>query len=270
MADTIDRSLTNTLPSSLVSFTGDGGSLVRAYDLTHPFTIHTPGWVGYPSPKLWYFQRHATHGIVSQMLELPLHSGTHFDAQMHIISGGTDIGSIGLDRLLRQGVIVDISDEMHDWAVIKPHHITDRVEVRKGDILLYHTGYARYFNGGPEEDEERYFLRHPGGDRELAEWIVEMELAWTGFDTASGDNPLNTSIRTKWRPEIAANSARNGAERRRVVSRRRSIRDAQGPVSAGICHIENLGGRPVRVGTRRCTIGAFPIPIRAARHLLVA
>ena len=29
-----------------------------------------------------------------------------------------------------------------------------------------------------------------------------MELAWTGFDCASGDNPLNTSIRTKWRAEI--------------------------------------------------------------------
>ena len=35
-------------------------------DLTHTFSIHTPGWAGYPSPKLSYFQRHATNGIVSQ------------------------------------------------------------------------------------------------------------------------------------------------------------------------------------------------------------
>lgn len=263
MADTIDRSLTNTLPSSLVSFTGDGGSLVRAYDLTHPFTIHTPGWVGYPSPKLWYFQRHATHGIVSQMLELPLHSGTHFDAQMHIISGGTDIGSIGLDRLLRQGVIVDISDEMHDWAVIKPHHITDRVEVRKGDILLYHTGYARYFNGSPEEDEERYFLRHPGGGRELAEWIVEMELAWTGCDTASGDNPLNTSIRTKWRPEIARQfSDETGQAVDELFPADDLFVMHKVPFAAGICHLENLGGDLSDMGNRRCVIGAFPMPIQ--------
>jgi len=46
---------------------------MRLIDLTHPFSIHTPGWVGYPSPKLSYFQRFATQGIVSQMLELPLH-----------------------------------------------------------------------------------------------------------------------------------------------------------------------------------------------------
>src|SRR5207249_7617996 len=52
---------------------------MRLVDLTHRFSIHTPGWVGYPSPKLSYFQRHATQGIVSQYLETPLHAGTHFD-----------------------------------------------------------------------------------------------------------------------------------------------------------------------------------------------
>ena len=119
---------------------------------------------------------------------------------MHIISGGADIGSVPLDTLCREGVIVDLSDEMEDWTEIKPHHITDRVEVKKGDILLYNTGWHRYFNGGAEEDEERYYLRHPGGGRELAEWFVEMELAWTGMATGSGDHPMNTPIRHK-RPD---------------------------------------------------------------------
>ena len=48
---------------------------MRPVDLTHPFSIHTPGWVDYPSPKLSYFQRFATNGIVSQLLETPLHCG---------------------------------------------------------------------------------------------------------------------------------------------------------------------------------------------------
>jgi kynurenine formamidase len=239
-----------------------GGARARVYDLTHPFTIHTPGWVGYPSPKLSYFQRHATHGIVSQMLELPLHSGTHFDSEMHIISGGNDIASVPMSRLFREGVVVDISDEMHDWAVIKPHHITDRVEVKRGDILIYHTGYSRYFNGGPEEDEERYYLRHPGGDREFAEWIVDMELSWTGFDCGSGDNPLNTSIRTKWRPEIAGQFERATGQ---DVDELFPVEDLfvmhRVPFRQGICHMENLGGELGSVGNRRCTIGAFPMPI---------
>jgi kynurenine formamidase len=239
-----------------------GGVEVDVYDLTHRFSIHTPGWVGYPSPKLSYFQRHATNGIVSQLLELPLHSGTHFDAEMHIISGGKDIASVPMTTLFRSGVVVDIADEMEDWAVIKPHHITDRIEVEEGDILIYHTGYARHFNGGAEEDEERYFLRHPGGDREFAEWIAEMKLAWTGFDCASGDNPLNTSIRTKWRPEIAGQfEAKSGIDVDELFPVDDLFVMHRVPFRQGICHVENLGGQIAELGTRRCLIGAFPMAI---------
>src|SRR5207245_11178385 len=99
---------------------------MKLIDLTHPFSIHTPGWVGYPSPKLSYFQRFATQGIVSQLLELPLHSGTHYDSEMHIISGGKDIASVPINSLFREGVIVAISDEMRDWAVMKRSELHDR------------------------------------------------------------------------------------------------------------------------------------------------
>jgi kynurenine formamidase len=217
--------------------------------------------VGYPSPKLSYLQRHATHGIVSQWLETPLHSGTHFDGEMHIVSGGKDVRSVPLDRLCREGVIVDISDQMEDWAVIEPHHITDRIEVKKGDILIYHTGYHRHFNGGSEEDEERYFLRAPGGGRALAEWIVEMELAWTGFDTGTGDHPMNTSIRDK-RPdareeyeELIGQSVEERWPRKDLFVMHRV------PFRAGITHLENVGGDIDQALDRRCMIGAFPLPI---------
>jgi kynurenine formamidase len=234
---------------------------VKLVDLTHTFSIHTPGWVGYPSPKLSYFQRHATHGIVSQWLELPLHSGTHFDGEMHIVSGGSDIASVPIDRLCREGVIVDISDECEDWSVITPEMITSRVEVRRGDILIYHTGYHRYFNGGPEEDEERYYLRHPGGDRRLAEWIVDMELAWTGFDCGSGDHPMNTSIRYK-RPDATKAFERQVSKRVDDVFPEDDIFVMHRvPFRAGITHVENMGGDIEDALGRRCLIGAFPIPI---------
>lgn len=234
---------------------------MRLIDLTHTFSIHTPGWVGYPSPKLSYFQRLATHGIVSQWLELPLHSGTHFDGEMHIVSGGKDMASVPIGQLCREGVIVDLSDEMHDWAVIKPRHITDRMEVRKGDILVYHTGYHRYFGGRPQADEERYFLRHPGGDRELAEWFVEMQLAWTGCDCGSADHPMNTSIRFK-RPDAALRFEREtGLEVDEVYPEEDLFVMHKVPFPAGITHVENIGGDVEQALNRRCLIGAFPIPI---------
>lgn len=234
---------------------------MRTVDLTHTFNIHTPGWVGYPSPKLSYFQRHATNDIVSQLLELPLHSGTHIDAEFHTVSGGADIASIPLSRLVREGVIVDVSGVVEDFSVIKPHHITDQMEVRKGDILIYHTGYHRFYNGAPEEDEVRYFCRHPGGDREFAEWLVEMELSWTGFDCASGDHPMNTSIRDK-RPDVREQYEKMIGE---SVDDRWPREDIfvmhRLPFSKGIVHLENAGGDIDRVLNTRCTIGAFPIPI---------
>jgi kynurenine formamidase len=234
---------------------------VKIIDLTHTFSIHTPGWVGYPSPKLSYFQRHATHGIVSQMLDTPLHAGTHFDAEMHIISGGSDLASIPIDRLCRPGVIVDISDDMEDWGVIKPSHITSRADVREGDILIYHTGYHRYFNGNPEEDEERYFLRHPGGDREFAEWVAEMKFAWTGFDCASGDHPMNTSIRDK-RPDAREQYERQiGGSVEARWPRSDLFVMHKVPFRQGVTHVENIGGDIEHAVGHRCLIGAFPIPI---------
>jgi kynurenine formamidase len=235
---------------------------MKLVDLTHTFSIHTPGWVGYPSPKLSYFQRHATHGIVSQWLELPLHSGTHFDAEMHIISGGADLASVPLDRLCREGVIVDLSDELDDWSVITPEMITTRMEVKKGDILIYNTGYHRYFNGGPDEDEERYYLRHPGGDRRLAEWIVEMELAWTGFDCGSGDHPMNTSIRNKRPDATKAFERAVGKSVDEAFPEEDLFVMHRVPFRAGITHVENMGGALEDALNTRCLIGAFPIPIQ--------
>ncbi|MDR5684433.1 MAG: cyclase family protein [Armatimonadota bacterium] len=231
---------------------------MRAVDLTQPFSIHTPGWVGYPSPKISYIQRHHTHGIVSQYVEMPLHVGTHLDAEMHILSGGADIASVALDRLIGEGVIVDISEDMDDWTVIRPEHITRRAEVRKGDILIYHTGWSRYYNGCPHEDEVRYFCRHPGGGRELAEWIAEMEFRWTGFDCASADHPMNTSIRYK-RSDIAREyRRRTGRDPEEAFGEEDLFVMHHVPFRAGVLHVENIGGDIAHVLNRRCLIGCFP------------
>src|SRR4051812_15751834 len=81
---------------------------LRMVDLSHPLSIHTPGWVGYPGMKLYYTQNMQTNRIVSQRLESSLHVGTHLDAPLHGVAGGSDMASLPLDRLCREGVIVDI------------------------------------------------------------------------------------------------------------------------------------------------------------------
>lgn len=231
---------------------------MRYVDLSHPFNMHSPGWVDYPSPKISYFQRHATDGIVSQYIETPLHISTHLDAEMHGISGGADIASIPLETLIHEGVIVDLSDFVEDFTVIEPEHITERMEVREGDILIYHTGWHRYYNGRPEEDEIRYFCKHPGPSPRFAEWVVDMNLRWIGVDCGSADHPMNTSIRRK-KPEIAREyQKRTGHDPEEQFPEETLFVMHHEPFRNGIVHVENVGGDIEQVLNRRCLIGCFP------------
>jgi kynurenine formamidase len=230
----------------------------RLVDLTHPLSWHTPGWVGYPGMKLYYTQTLQTNRVVSQRIETSLHVGTHIDAPLHMARGGADMASMPLDRLCRDGVIIDISDVVGPWDEIKPHMLTDKIEIRPGDIVIYHTGFVKHYLGGSAEDLTTYMCRHPGGGRELAEWIVDMKLAWTGSDTGSGDHPMNTTIKNM-RPDIRREYER---EIGMPLEERWPDEDLfvmhSVPFQQGIVHAENVGGDLESVGTRRCRIGAFP------------
>ncbi|HEY7677389.1 MAG TPA: cyclase family protein, partial [Candidatus Methylomirabilis sp.] len=90
----------------------------KVVDLSHPWGMDTPPWVGYPSPKITYTQRLPYNKIVSQWIETSLHIGTHMDAPLHGTPGGCDMASIPLDQLVGDGVIVDISADVGDWGFI--------------------------------------------------------------------------------------------------------------------------------------------------------
>lgn len=245
---------------------------MRIVDLTHPWGIHTPGWVGYPGGKLYYTQNLQTNQIVSQKIETSLHSGTHLDGPMHGTDGGLDMASLPLGKLVHAGAIVDVSDEVGDWGLIEPEHITSKVEVCKGDILIIHTGFHRYYQGQPQQDLVRYFTMHPGGSVRLARWMADMEIRWWGIDAGSGDHPMNTTIRTM-RPDVLAKfeakvgmsySEFFGGDYEYVhhMSGREVFSDIfpmhHLAFQDGCIHAENVGGDIETVLNRRAVIGAFP------------
>ena len=232
--------------------------MTRLVDLSAPFSMHTPPWMGYASPKVSYVQRFSRAGVVSQWIEAALHLGTHLDSEMHITPNGNDIASIPLSRLYGEGVIVDVSDEVGEFDIIKPEHITKKVDVRKGDILLIHTGFHHYGEGERDQNEETYYCRHPGGYVELAQWFVEMEFKFTGVDCGSGDHAMNTQV-TGLRPDIVAEfEAKKGAKLEEIFPKSREYVMHKLPFPHGILHIENLGGDIDEVLNTRCTIGCFP------------
>ncbi|MXZ69377.1 MAG: cyclase family protein [Acidimicrobiia bacterium] len=244
---------------------------MKLVDLSHPINLHTPGWVGYPGSRMYYTQTLQTNRVVSQRIESSLHVGTHLDGPMHMADVIGDMASLPLTKLVHEGVIVDVSDEVSDWSIITPEMITSKVEVKKGDILIIHTGYHRYYQGKPEQDLTRYFCMHPGGTTELAEWMVERELAWWGIDAGSADHPMNTTIR-HMRPDLTRRfedkvgmSALEyfGEYTYTHHNSGREITEDLFPLHyltfpKGCIHAENVGGDIEMVLNQRCIIGAFP------------
>jgi kynurenine formamidase len=247
---------------------------LKIVDLTHPWSIHTPGWVGYPGGKLYYTQNLQTDQIVSQRLEVSLHSGTHLDGPMHGTDTMEGMADLPLTKLVHEGVIVDVSDVCGDWDLITPEHITSKVDVKPGDIIIIHTGWHRYYQGQPEQDLVRYFCMHPGGGIELARWMGELGVRWWGIDAGSGDHPMNTTIRDK-RPDLAARFEDHiGMPISKFFGEYEYIHHKSGrqvtseifpmhhlAFQEGCIHAENLGGDIAEVLNTRCIIGFFPLKI---------
>ena len=244
---------------------------MRIADLSHTMNIHTPGWVGYAGGKVYYAQTLQTNRIVAQRVDMALHSGTHLDGAMHATDTKGDMASYRLPFLVNKGVIIDVSAMVDDWSVITPDMLTASVEVEKGDILIIHTGYHRFYEGQPNQDLVRYFTMHPGGKIDLLQWMLDMEIKWFGIDAGSGDHPMNTSIRSM-RPDLTAQFEETVGmpaeeffpdfEYTHKLSGRR-VRQNTFPFhnwafQEGLIHAENIGGEVASVLNRRCIIGAFP------------
>ncbi|MCP4424663.1 MAG: cyclase family protein, partial [Chloroflexi bacterium] len=111
-----------------------------------------------------------------------------------------------LTDLCGEGVVVDISDAVSDYSLYTPEMITERVEVKEGDILIINTGYHKYAydqpdvvnpdaQGGIENKEFGYYLRHPGPSPEFYQWALDMKLKLIGVDCGSAEHPMNTNLR---------------------------------------------------------------------------
>ena len=175
---------------------------MKFVDLTIPIGIATPPWPTYEPLQVKYFKRLAPNGANGQIITTSNHVGTHLDGEIHFYTPGKDIASLTMDFLVGPGAIVDLSDAVGDYDVYTSRMVEDRVEIRAGDILIIHTGYHRYGWDQPAADEIRYMVKHPGPDREFAEWAKRKKIRWIGVDCGSADHPMNTIIRN-WMPRQA-------------------------------------------------------------------
>lgn len=228
-------------------------------DLSMAWSGDTPPFPTDPAPVVKWIKRLSSHGTNHQLIETPLHVGTHIDAPLHWSDAGGDVASMPLDRLAGPAVVADVSGSVGDFSLIRPADVEAAAEIEDGDIVILHTGYHRFAADGPAPDEVRYFWRHPGSLRDLADWALERRLRWLGFDMASPDHPLNSNLRSQI-PDHYVRAAE--------ATLGRSAEDAFPAEGFQIMHVvlcgagmpivENIGGSIDALLGRRFTAFAFP------------
>jgi arylformamidase len=120
----------------------------------------------------------------STQASLSVHTACHVESELHALEGGRAIDALPLDRVIGSAVVLDLTPvaprELIEASVL------DRAtaalaaageQVRPGDIVLLHTGWADSTLGTPE-----YFRRSPALSQEAAAWLVEREPRCVGCD----------------------------------------------------------------------------------------
>lgn len=240
----------------------------KFYDLTQRLSVHTPPWPSYMPLGIQYFKRlagaHQGQGANGQIITTSNHVGTHIDGEIHFHASGRTIGDVPLTEWIGPGVVVDISDDVGDYDLYTPDMLMDKVEIKRGDILIINTGYNRYAWDQTESDEMRYFVKHPGPSPDFHEWALEKRIKWIGVDCGSADHPMNTIIRN-WHPKCFVEAEA------KLKGKYGKGWDEMFPLEEyyqvmhiklfpkGLVHAENLGGDINLVSNKRLWIGLFPL-----------
>jgi len=235
---------------------------MKTIDLTIPLGVGTPPWPTYEPLQVKYFKRLTPNGANGQLVTHSNHLGTHLDGEIHFYTPGKDIADLDMDFLVHDGAIVDLSDAAGDYDVYTSKMVEERVEVKEGDILIIHTGYHHFGWDQHTADEIRYMVKHPGPDREFAEWCKSKKLRWLAADCGSADHPMNTIVRG-WMP-------RQAAEAEKVFQKKfgkplaEVFDDSKYQLMHielfphGIIHAECVGGDIDLLLNQRVTLGFFP------------
>lgn len=162
------------------------------------------------------------------LLHIATHAATHIDAPSHAIDGAATIDEVEIARFRGRGVVIPV--ERAGGEEIPLSDVEDPLYgIERGDIVLFYTGWDSRF-------QEDSYHDHPYLSVELAQWLVDSDVAMVGVDCITVDAP---------------------------VARRPDGFDYpihQTLLGAGIPIIENLRNLRPASG-QRVTVTAFPLPI---------
>ncbi|MEX1079998.1 MAG: cyclase family protein [Homoserinimonas sp.] len=121
-------------------------------------------------------------GVDVAMLHLGSHTGTHLDAPSHTVVGGRTTGSIRLDELVGEALLVHLPELAPRWTY-GLEEIADALGAIPASvpaIVIMNTGWARHFSTGQA-------LAHPSLDPQAAAELLARGMRLLAVDTLSPD-----------------------------------------------------------------------------------
>jgi kynurenine formamidase len=149
-------------------------------DLTRPFDADAEHSLALPDPSVETLGDVESDGANVQQMTVPTHSGTHVDAPLHVLVGRGTIDETPLSRLVTEGVVVGV--EVDGIRPVDVDDLRGFGGLRDGDAALFSFDWAGWAGS------DRYH-RYPWFSTDLADRLVEREVALVGMDTLSPDQP---------------------------------------------------------------------------------
>lgn len=159
---------------------------MRLVDLSHPVEAGMQVFPGDPAVGSRLAASFPQDGFQVAELHLGTHSGTHVDAPLHTVDGGSPVDEIDLSRLVGPARIVHVP-ALREHDLIRWEHVRAQLEdLRAGTIVLFRTDWSRHF-GTP------LYLAHPVLDVEIARRLLSAGVRVLGVDTLNPDRTPDAS-----------------------------------------------------------------------------
>ena len=166
------------------------------YDLTHTFSPKLPVFPAFKPVQIRERFSIAKDGFFAKEITFDEHTGTHLDAPVHFVSGGTTADRLAPDRFFAPLAVVSIEaraardadalltvDDLLAWE--KQHG-----RISRGAVVAMHSGWdARVGDANTFLNKDAAGTMHaPGFSEQAAQFLVkERDIVGAGVDTLSLD-----------------------------------------------------------------------------------
>lgn len=138
----------------------------------------------YPGDRPVEFENQASYdqgGYYLTRLHMSTHTGTHVDAPMHFVRGGSGVSEMSLESCAGPASIIDLHPLNADEKITPAHLQRHEALFQPGARIILRTGWTEKC----PPDAAGHFTEHPVLDPDTCRWIAERRPALLGLDLPS-------------------------------------------------------------------------------------